>query len=113
MTLERLLTGTQTAKDQILLGANRIDLILLSNWGEKDRIGLTGIEVLGVSEEPIEIDQDSIRCSKEAYLPNLNALLNGGNISVDVDDMWVVEFDDEESVVLTMELDSFTYIAGE
>ncbi|XP_023945111.2 katanin-interacting protein [Bicyclus anynana] len=74
-----------------------ITLTLMSNWGQKHRIGLTGIDVL-CNDKSMEV----IRA--HAYLSDINddqsptshieckSLFNGNNITTKVDDMWCTNF---------------------
>ncbi|CAH0725563.1 unnamed protein product, partial [Brenthis ino] len=76
----------------------QIKLTLMSNWGGKHLIGLTGIDVL--------CNNESIRVHRAyAYTSDINeeeipdqgyidckSLFNGNNITTDSDDMWCIDF---------------------
>ncbi|XP_031353180.1 protein KIAA0556-like isoform X2 [Photinus pyralis] len=69
-----------TSRDQILLGGNRIDIILLANWGYTNVIGLTGLEIVGISEDIIEITEENIQCNTMSKNSSLESLINGVRI---------------------------------
>ncbi|KAK5641219.1 hypothetical protein RI129_009766 [Pyrocoelia pectoralis] len=91
----------QTSHDQILLGGNRIDIILLTNWGYINVIGLTGLEIV-----------ENIQCNTISKNSCLKSILNGVNVTTDVHNMWCVPHKQGQKVIITIQFNFFTYILG-
>lgn len=97
--------------EEILFGGYKLDLILIANWGMTDRIGLTGLEILGDSDFPIKIDESNLKCNVYTSM-SLKELINGENITTDAKQMWCIPYIQGQEVVISCVFDSFTYISG-
>ncbi|XP_072945036.1 protein KATNIP homolog [Epargyreus clarus] len=77
--------------------AKQIKLTLMSNWGQKHLIGLTGIDVLCYNES-VKVHRAYAYMShisddrEEGLLLDCHSLLNGRNITTCLDDMWCTTF---------------------
>ncbi|XP_061718879.1 katanin-interacting protein-like [Cydia pomonella] len=78
--------------------AKKIKITLMSTWGQRNLIGLTGIEILCYSSTirvhrayayTSHISEDRLDPSK---LLDCKSLFNGRNISTDFEDMWCTNF---------------------
>lgn len=99
-------------KDQILFGANRMDIILISNWGYSSIIGLTGLEVIGASNNRIPLNEENITCSYEIRTVSLGVLFNEENITTDIGNMWWVPYKPERDIIISLQFNEFIYISG-
>ncbi|XP_021207298.1 katanin-interacting protein isoform X2 [Bombyx mori] len=79
--------------------AKEIKLTLMSNWGQKNLIGLTGIEIL-YNDDPIVVRRayaystfiNSAQNSDALDTVECSALFNARNITTDHEDMWCASF---------------------
>ncbi|KAL4707890.1 hypothetical protein ACJJTC_010325 [Scirpophaga incertulas] len=79
--------------------AKEIKLTLMSNWGQRHLIGLTGIELMCYND-PVRVYRAYAYLSSigeeelliESALLDCKSLFNGRNITTDFDDMWCVSF---------------------
>ncbi|VVD03984.1 unnamed protein product, partial [Leptidea sinapis] len=100
--------------------AKEIKLTLMSNWGQKYLIGLTGVEVVCnndqipiprgtayttyISDESSKLEHGYIECG---------SLFNGRNISTDFNDMWCTNFTPGAKFLhVVIELEESTEITG-
>lgn len=65
-----------------------MDIILLSNWASVPLIGLTGIQIVGGLDYPLDLDSSRLACNFGNE--DLGNLINGENITTDVRNMWTV-----------------------
>ncbi|KAI6232615.1 hypothetical protein M3Y99_01008200 [Aphelenchoides fujianensis] len=70
---------------------------LSANWGAPDLIGLTGIQFLGPTGEPISTAGCIVRCSTELSHEEASKLLNGKNLTCRPEDMWLTAWDPQKS----------------
>ncbi|XP_030026021.2 katanin-interacting protein isoform X1 [Manduca sexta] len=99
--------------------AKKIKFTLMSNWGQKHLIGLTGIEILNYTER-VKVHRAyayttnlSEEQTLEGGLIECAALFNGRNVSANFDDMWCTNFDmGNKFCHVVMELKEFSEITG-
>ncbi|CAH0564254.1 unnamed protein product [Brassicogethes aeneus] len=103
--------NTAEPQEQILLGASVMEIVLLNNWGNKNFIGLTGLEILESSDSLVEIDDKNMTCNMGKCL-KLKNVINGENITTKRKDMWIIPFYMDDEVVLTIKFDKIKYISG-
>ncbi|KAI6222775.1 hypothetical protein M3Y95_00929500 [Aphelenchoides besseyi] len=70
---------------------------LSANWGCPDLIGLTGIQFLGSTGEPISTAGCVVRCSADLTHEEASKLLNGKNLTCRSEDMWLTTWDPQKS----------------
>ncbi|KAM3965817.1 protein KATNIP homolog [Aphomia sociella] len=99
--------------------AKKIRLTLMSNWGQRNHIGLTGIDILRYNESikvhrayaytaPITDDQ----MPEHGGLIECKTLFNNRNITTDFDDMWCTHFPAGRCCHIVMELREPTEITS-
>lgn len=103
---------TNKRNDQLIFGGSHLELILLSNWGNKNMIGLTGFEIVDDMENVIQISPDLLKCNINNELFDLGRLVNGENLTVDPNDMWCVPYEYDQDTIVSIHFESFTYISG-
>ncbi|XP_045523373.1 katanin-interacting protein-like [Pieris brassicae] len=99
--------------------AKEIKLTLMSNWGQKNLIGLTGIDILH-NNTPIDIIRSYAYTTYAADDKKLEYgfidcknLFNGRNITTEFDDMWCTNFTPESKFChIVMELPDHTKVTG-
>ncbi|XP_076816386.1 katanin-interacting protein-like [Clavelina lepadiformis] len=88
--------SAETAEDsRNTFCAKCIQLRLLSNWGDVDYIGLTGLQVLGDDNEPISMGYHNITrtsSSTDCYSDEINRLLDDTNVTMAANHMWMSTF---------------------
>lgn len=89
------------------VGGHKIDLVLMSNWGRNDFIGLTGLEVMTESETSLNVNM--LSCN---FKGNLSKLVDGENVTDDPNHMWNVIYNPIKHVVLTIQFEAYTYLSG-
>ncbi|KAK4874619.1 hypothetical protein RN001_013979 [Aquatica leii] len=105
-------SNNNASQGQILLGASRLDIVLLSNWGCANIIGLTGLEVIGTSDNVIPILEENMQCNVVSKINNLKKLRNGFNVTTDVNSMWWTTHKPGQKVVITIQFNQFVYMSG-
>ncbi|CAH2093130.1 unnamed protein product [Euphydryas editha] len=98
----------------------KITLTLMSNWGEKHLIGLTGVDILCCNES-IKVDRahayksfiSDDKISEYNKYIDCKSLFNGNNITTDLDDMWCTNYrEDLDFCNIVMEFKKPTEITG-
>ncbi|XP_047992808.1 katanin-interacting protein-like [Leguminivora glycinivorella] len=96
--LSPMLNESWEEQKEIKYVAKKIKITLMSTWGQRNLIGLTGIEILCYSSTihihrayayTSHISEDRVDPSK---LLDCKSLFNGRNISTDFEDMWCTNF---------------------
>ncbi|XP_076331962.1 katanin-interacting protein-like isoform X2 [Tachypleus tridentatus] len=64
----------------------------MTTWGDSQTIGLTGLEVLDPSGEPVVLYPHMLSCSPVDSRNHLIRLIDGVNLTVSEEHMWCVEF---------------------
>ncbi|KAF5285880.1 hypothetical protein FQA39_LY04341 [Lamprigera yunnana] len=105
-------TYLETPQGQVIFGANRLDIVLLANWGCANLIGLTGLEVVGVSDNIVPIAKENIQCNVYVKKSNLENLTNGDNVTMEADNMWWVYHKTGQKVIITIQFNNFVYMSG-
>ncbi|XP_075231809.1 katanin-interacting protein-like [Lycorma delicatula] len=72
-----------------ILCIDNLTINILCNWGHKTMIGLTGVQVLGETGTPVDIN--NLRCSDTQCTWNVNRLLDGVNETMDPEHMWCIQ----------------------
>ncbi|RZB39056.1 hypothetical protein BDFB_007145 [Asbolus verrucosus] len=99
--------------DHILLGASQIDLLLLSNWGHVNMIGLTGFEIVQGIHTNITLEQSHVSCSVKTEDSRISKLIDGVNVTNDATHMWWIPFKLDEEITVRIVFDGFKYISGQ
>ncbi|XP_017771300.1 PREDICTED: protein KIAA0556-like isoform X2 [Nicrophorus vespilloides] len=107
-------TGAQKTDEgeQILLGAKRLDIILSSNWGYANLIGLTSIEVFQGSDSAIPVKEENLISDSKIEQLYMSRLFNGVNVTTDSSQMWFHKYKYGQEIVISIEFENFVYISG-
>ncbi|XP_075623883.1 katanin-interacting protein isoform X2 [Balearica regulorum gibbericeps] len=90
-------------------------------WGDSHYLGLTGLEVIGKNGHALKISAEQISASPQdlndllEYTGDsrtLEKLIDGTNITVEDDHMWLIPFSFGEDHLLTIHFDKIESIAG-
>ncbi|NWS53306.1 K0556 protein, partial [Chunga burmeisteri] len=98
-----------------------LQLNFTMTWGDCHYLGLTGLEVIGKNGHALKISTEQISASPQDLndLPEytgdsrtLEKLIDGTNITVEDDHMWLIPFSFGEDHLLTIRFDKIESIAG-
>ncbi|KAM9222544.1 katanin-interacting protein [Leptosomus discolor] len=98
-----------------------LQLNFTMTWGDSHYLGLTGLEVIGKNGHALKISTEQISASPQDLndLPEytgdsrtLEKLIDGTNITVEDDHMWLIPFSFGEDHLLTIHFDKMESIAG-
>ncbi|NXD25790.1 K0556 protein, partial [Spelaeornis formosus] len=98
-----------------------LQLNFTMTWGDSHYLGLTGLEVIGKDGQALKINAEQISASPQDLndLPEytgdsrtLEKLMDGTNITVEDDHMWLIPFSFGEDHLLTIHFDKTESIAG-
>ncbi|XP_072734605.1 katanin-interacting protein isoform X6 [Ciconia boyciana] len=98
-----------------------LQLNFTMTWGDSHYLGLTGLEVIGKNGHTLKISTEQISASPQDLndLPEftgdsrtLEKLIDGTNITVEDDHMWLIPFSFGEDHLLTIHFDKIESIAG-
>ncbi|NXG49806.1 K0556 protein, partial [Psilopogon haemacephalus] len=98
-----------------------LQLNFTMTWGDSHYLGLTGLEVVGKNGQTLKITTEQISASPQDLndLPEytgdsrtLEKLIDGTNITVEDDHMWLIPFSFGEDHLLTIHFDKTESIAG-
>ncbi|NXP02286.1 K0556 protein, partial [Thinocorus orbignyianus] len=98
-----------------------LQLNFTMTWGDSHYLGLTGLEVIGKDGHALKISTEQISASPQDLndLPEytgdsrtLEKLIDGTNITVEDDHMWLIPFSFGEDHLLTIHFDKIESIAG-
>ncbi|NXJ80810.1 K0556 protein, partial [Trogon melanurus] len=98
-----------------------LQLNFTMTWGDSHYLGLTGLEVIGKNGHALKINTEQISASPRDLndLPEytgdsrtLEKLIDGTNITVEDDHMWLIPFSFGEDHLLTIHFDKMESIAG-
>ncbi|XP_056358857.1 katanin-interacting protein isoform X1 [Oenanthe melanoleuca] len=98
-----------------------LQLDFTMTWGDSHYLGLTGLEVIGKDGQALKINAEQISASPRDLndLPEytgdsrtLEKLIDGTNITVEDDHMWLIPFSFGEDHLLTIHFDKTESIAG-
>ncbi|NXC56535.1 K0556 protein, partial [Aleadryas rufinucha] len=98
-----------------------LQLNFTMTWGDSHYLGLTGLEVIGKDGQALKINAEQISASPQDLndLPEytgdsrtLEKLIDGTNITVEDDHMWLIPFSFGEDHLLTIHFDKIESIAG-
>ncbi|XP_074962238.1 katanin-interacting protein isoform X4 [Phalacrocorax aristotelis] len=98
-----------------------LQLNFTMTWGDSHYLGLTGLEVIGKNGHALKISTGQISASPQDLndLPEytgdsrtLEKLIDGTNITVEDDHMWLIPFSFGEDHLLTIYFDKIESIAG-
>ncbi|NXK65617.1 K0556 protein, partial [Sylvietta virens] len=98
-----------------------LQLNFTMTWGDSHYLGLTGLEVIGKDGQALKINAEQISASPQDLndLPEytgdsrtLEKLIDGTNITVEDDHMWLIPFSFGEDHLLTIHFDKTESIAG-
>ncbi|NWR65719.1 K0556 protein, partial [Bucorvus abyssinicus] len=98
-----------------------LQLNFTMTWGDSHYLGLTGLEIIGKNGHALNISMEQISASPQDLndLPEytgdsrtLEKLIDGTNITVEDDHMWLIPFSFGEDHLLTINFDKIESIAG-
>ncbi|KAM6299190.1 katanin-interacting protein [Aegotheles albertisi] len=98
-----------------------LQLNFTMTWGDSRYLGLTGLEVIGKNGQALKISTEQISASTQdlnglpEYLGDyktLEKLIDGTNITVEDDHMWLIPFSSGKDHLLTIHFDKIESIAG-
>ncbi|NXF10117.1 K0556 protein, partial [Smithornis capensis] len=110
-----------TPKETGIFTGKCLQLNFTMTWGDSHYLGLTGLEVIGKSGQALKITTEQISASPQDLndLPEytgdsrtLEKLIDGTNITVEDDHMWLIPFSFGEDHLLTIHFDKSESIAG-
>ncbi|NXI91837.1 K0556 protein, partial [Psophia crepitans] len=108
-------------KEAGIFAGKRLQLNFTMTWGDSHYLGLTGLEVIGKNGDALKISRQQISASPQDLndLPEytgdsrtLEKLIDGTNITVEDDHMWLIPFSFGEDHLLTIHFDKIESIAG-
>ncbi|XP_062443965.1 katanin-interacting protein isoform X2 [Rhea pennata] len=98
-----------------------LQLNFTMTWGDSHYLGLTGLEVIGKNGQALKITAEQISASPQDLndLPEymgdsrtLEKLIDGTNITVEDDHMWLIPFSFGEDHLFTIHFDKIESVAG-
>ncbi|NXA09629.1 K0556 protein, partial [Sapayoa aenigma] len=110
-----------TPKETGIFTGKCLQLNFTMTWGDSHYLGLTGLEVIGKNGHALKISTEQISASPQDLndLPEytgdsrtLEKLIDGTNITVEDDHMWLIPFSFGEDHLLTIHFDKTESIAG-
>ncbi|KAF2981729.1 hypothetical protein EK904_015111 [Melospiza melodia maxima] len=110
-----------TPKETGIFTGKCLQLNFTMTWGDSHYLGLTGLEVIGKDGQALKINAEQISASPQDLndLPEctgdsrtLEKLIDGTNITVEDDHMWLIPFSFGEDHLLTIHFDKTESIAG-
>ncbi|NXW55558.1 K0556 protein, partial [Eurystomus gularis] len=119
-TLHKYLLSCTPTESGIFTG-KCLQLNFTMTWGDSYYLGLTGLEVIGKNGHALKISTEQISASPQDLndLPEytgdsrtLEKLIDGTNITVEDDHMWLIPFSFGEDHLLTIHFDKIESIAG-
>ncbi|XP_062508912.1 katanin-interacting protein-like isoform X2 [Corticium candelabrum] len=99
----------------------RLQLSFLTTWGDQYYLGLTGIEVLGCDGLPITLSEEQLQATPRDLndLPDygddcrvLENLIDGVNVTMSDEHMWMVPFSEGENHLLVIDLRTEMEVSG-
>ncbi|NXE90775.1 K0556 protein, partial [Menura novaehollandiae] len=108
-------------KETGIFSGKCLQLNFTMTWGDSHYLGLTGLEVIGKDGQALKINAEQISASPQDLndLPEytgdsrtLEKLIDGTNITVEDDHMWLIPFSFGEDHLLTIHFDKIESIAG-
>ncbi|KFP11617.1 Uncharacterized protein KIAA0556, partial [Egretta garzetta] len=108
-------------KESGIFAGKCLQLNFTMTWGDCHYLGLTGLEVIGKNGHALKISTEQISASPKDLndLPEytgdsrtLEKLIDGTNITVEDDHMWLIPFSFGEDHLLTIHFDKTESIAG-
>ncbi|NXG08864.1 K0556 protein, partial [Sakesphorus luctuosus] len=110
-----------TPKETGIFTGKCLQLNFTMTWGDSHYLGLTGLEVIEKNGHALKISTEQISASPQDLndLPEytgdsrtLDKLIDGTNITVEDDHMWLIPFSFGEDHLLTIHFDKMESIAG-
>ncbi len=105
---------SSTYSHNLLPFGQTLQISLTETWGASEVIGLTGLAILTSGGEAFSLQNEQIFCEIDGQRPDINlaVLLNGVNLTCDVEHMWRVPFNSSEPPILTLSLDTLIHVTG-
>ncbi|KMQ94347.1 hypothetical protein RF55_5513 [Lasius niger] len=91
------------------LCCREVQLIIISNWGLQHLVGLTGIELIG-DQGTVPLADANLCCNVENT--HLTNLINGHNITTEMDHMWLADVTSNKRIAITVTFDTDVYLTG-
>lgn len=113
--------GDITDSSADFLEGQVLQFSFVSTWGDPYYMGLTGIELLGPNQESIPLSYSMLKASPRDLndLPEyedddrtLDKLINGTNVTMSDEHMWLIPFTDGQDHLLTIDLGHTTPLVG-
>ncbi|XP_051171419.1 katanin-interacting protein-like [Leptopilina boulardi] len=92
------------------ISCKEIQLVLISNWGLFNMIGLTGIELFTDQHTQISFAHAKISCN--IGNDNLMRLIDGYNLTIDENHMWATQFSMDTTVIVTIKFHKEIFVTG-
>ncbi|KYM79311.1 hypothetical protein ALC53_10251 [Atta colombica] len=92
------------------LSCREIQLIILSNWGLQNLVGLTGIELIGNQDVAVPLVNANLHCN--AADTHLMRLIDGHNVTTEMDYMWLADLMLNKRITITVTFDTDVYLTG-
>ncbi|KAK0173913.1 hypothetical protein PV328_007050 [Microctonus aethiopoides] len=106
------LQHTGSRDKNISIACKEIKLLLISNWGSLDMIGLNGIEIINDKSTIIPSSEISLHCNSGAGDDGIIRLINGNNLTVESKNMWICQCTPDITITITIILNSELFITG-
>ncbi|KAG5345966.1 K0556 protein, partial [Acromyrmex heyeri] len=94
----------------IPLSCREIQLIILSNWGLQHLVGLTGIELIGDQGVAVPLVSANLHCN--AADTHLMRLIDGHNVTTEMDYMWLADLMLNKRITITVTFDMDVFLTG-
>ncbi|KAK0168840.1 hypothetical protein PV327_002606 [Microctonus hyperodae] len=103
---------TGSRDKNISIACKEIKLLLISNWGSLDMIGLNGIEIINDKSTIIPSSEISLYCNSGAGDDGIIRLINGNNLTIESKNMWICQCTPEIIITITIIFNSELFITG-
>ncbi|XP_039291059.1 katanin-interacting protein [Nilaparvata lugens] len=85
--------GAERKRSAITTGAvlctDSLQINIINNWGHNSMIGLTGLQVLGETDDPVHISR--VSCSDPQSNHRISRIIDGENETTDAQHMWCAQ----------------------
>ncbi|XP_011057054.1 PREDICTED: uncharacterized protein KIAA0556-like isoform X3 [Acromyrmex echinatior] len=92
------------------LSCREVQLIILSNWGLQHLVGLTGIELIGDQGVAVPLVSANLHCN--AADTHLMRLIDGHNVTTEMDYMWLADLMLNKKIMITITFDMDVFLTG-
>ncbi|XP_015595350.1 protein KIAA0556 [Cephus cinctus] len=109
-SIERLHSSSYSNNNTLSFACQEIQMIFVSNWGQPNMIGLTGIEFIDDQDSVVSLLNATLRCNQ--CNDNLQKLIDGKNLTTDSGHMWASPYVPGIDVTITIVLNTEMFLTG-